>query len=754
GELAGQPLECSAQRRPDGRFECVLASVDPSTIRQGPNQARVTVVDAGGRASVAQASLTVDYDCPTIVSLDVEPAAARPGDEITVTIETNEPLGIPPRVSRAGRNWGVPVELSSNRFELTYRVSDGDPASEADMFVVLTDRAGNTTTDCGADGRRSVAIDHVAPTVDPQRMRLLRGAPGEVTVITGDAGAVRDDVRVAAINVYQATTGTLLATLTPEADGRIPATSLGGATDGRVLVQAVDLLDRTSERVAIGETWSLSLGSARRPNAGVGSIARLTPPAPTGRGISDQTAEFGPNLLTADGVTANVSAQIGFEPAGRLPNDYESTIWIGGGYDPQNNAIVVFGGTQSNQNSTEYLDRTLILRWDEASGTYQSRQGPPYRRGESPSPRGIRKIAFNEDGCGVIFGGQGLREIDDNRFSDQVLSDAWQICFNGSDYEWRPIRPQTEIPTIRRGPIIYDEAFGRWVVVGGRTNGFASFAFDDVWFLEPGLTPEAWQWRELLPRPSNFPGRYNHLVYYDPQLEAVAFGLGFVTPFAQSDLWWVYQNGQLLQLGSVPSVIDFRQGFDYVYDRARKNLVLWGDADNDIDPQVWLLTGTATNATNGWRPLDLNTPVPRAWPTMVYDEAREATVAFGGQRFDGRFVPPDIYTIVTPPAFPYLLTRIDLGTARPKGIERLVFDIVADGSGDADGTGPGQEQASGARVLLWNRVALVWEEVATSTSSAMTVSLQSPDRFVNDDGTLAGLLPSPPGVPGSTTTGP
>ncbi|MEO1338105.1 MAG: hypothetical protein AAFV29_20845, partial [Myxococcota bacterium] len=54
GELAGQPLECSDQRRADGRFECVLASVDPSAVRQGSAEALVTVVDADGRASVAQ----------------------------------------------------------------------------------------------------------------------------------------------------------------------------------------------------------------------------------------------------------------------------------------------------------------------------------------------------------------------------------------------------------------------------------------------------------------------------------------------------------------------------------------------------------------------------------------------------------------------------------------------------------------------------------------------------------------------------
>lgn len=744
GDLGGQPLACPGERRPDGRFECTLATVSPGMLPQGVVEAQVTVVDDGGAASVASTTATVDFDCPTIVSLSVSPDAGRPGTEISVTVESSEPLGLPPRLTRAGRSWGVPVAVTTTRYELSYPVSDSDPASQTDLVIQLTDRAGNTTTDCGVDGRRPVAIDHVAPSIDTQRMLLQRGAPGSVAVLSAEPGAIRDDVRVVSVNVYDADSSTLLASLEPEADGSLAQASLGGSTTGRVLVEAVDLLGRQSPRTAIAEEWSLSLGSGRSPNAGLGSAVRLTPPPADGAGLSDRTAELAPSVLAADGLRATILARMGFEPAGRLPNAYEDTIWIAGGYDEPNNTIVVFGGTkflpatETNPEPVEYFDRTLIVRWDARSGTYQFTSGPVYQRGESPSRRGARKIAFNGEGCGLLFGGSGFRETSDGFFSEQRLNDAWQICHTPDGYQWRPVRPQTDIPTIRLGPVVYDPTFDRYVVVGGRTNASSLFAFDDVWFLEPGLTPEAWRWRELIPRPSNFPGRYSHLFYFDPQAQALAVGLGFVSPFSQASEWWLYQEGQLIQRGAAPDALRNRQGFDYAYDKARRHLVLWGDNDfPQVDSRVWLLTGTATNSPSGWRSISLDAPVPRAWPTLVYDSAREVMVTFGGQRFDDRFVPSDIYSLITPPAYPYLLARVDLAAARPKGAQLLELTIVARGSGDRDGVGPEQALGDGVRVLMFNRESGKWDEVARGTGEApLTATLASPSRYISDAGVV------------------
>ena len=606
------------------------------------------------------------------------------------------------------------------------------------MVVQLTDRAGNTTTDCGADGRRTVAIDRVAPTIDAQRFELVRGPPNTPAMLSAAAGAIRDDVRVTTINVYDGATNVLLDTFVPRSDGGLDAASLGASTSGRVLVEAVDLLERRSGRQTVAELWALSLGAGTSPNAALLTGVRLTPPSSDGQGFRDRTAELASSVVADDNQSATVEARMGFVPSGRLPNAYEDTIWIAGGYDAANDAIVMFGGAQFPNGSTDYLAQALFLNWDNASGGYTVTFGPDYQRGLSPSPRGASKIAFNGQGCGVLFGGDGLAETDDPNFFDiQVLNDAWQICRTESGYAWTRLEPPAPLPTIRRGPIIYDEAFDRYVVVGGQTNAGSLFAFEDVWFLEPGATPQQWAWRALLPLPSTFPGRYSHLVYYDPELQAVATGLGFVTPFAQRGEWWLYQNGQLIQAGTIPTALNERQGFGYDYDRARKQLVLWGDNNTIIDEQVWLLTGTATNSPSGWRGLSLDAPVPRAWPTVVYDAARESTVVFGGRRFDDRFVPPDIYTLITPPSFPYLLARIDLDAPRPAGLDRLELRVVATGSGDADGTGPAQASGDGVRVLLWDHPAQVWEEVASGPSGTpLTAEVPAPDRFVSSDGVV------------------
>ena len=78
GDLGGRPLDCGGARRADGRFECTLNGVDPGTATQGPVDVEVTVVDDAGATSVAQTTATIDFDCPTVVSLSVDPEAATP----------------------------------------------------------------------------------------------------------------------------------------------------------------------------------------------------------------------------------------------------------------------------------------------------------------------------------------------------------------------------------------------------------------------------------------------------------------------------------------------------------------------------------------------------------------------------------------------------------------------------------------------------------------------------------------------------
>ena len=298
-------------------------------------------------------------------------------------------------------------------------------------------------------------------------------------------------------------------------------------------------------------------------------------------------------------------------------------------------------------------------------------------------------------------------------------------------------------PLIRRGPIVYDPEFDRYVVIGGYSNAGGLFPHDDALFLQPGATPTDWQWVEITPLPSTFDARHSHLLYYDPEQRSFATGLGYTQSQTRARDWWTYRNGQWAQY-TIPDALRFRQGFGYAYDSARKQVVLWGDNDFPIfDEEVWFLSGTSTSAGSGWRSANLDAPVPRGWPTLVYDADREVTVAFGGLRFDERFVPPNVYSIISQPSWPYLNATIDLAAARPKGIARLHLDVRAAGDGDGDSTGPRIEPAGGVIIRLWDHTASAWYEAAQATNMPgeepvlLPIDIvDQPERFVSPQGTV------------------
>jgi hypothetical protein len=330
-----------------------------------------------------------------------------------------------------------------------------------------------------------------------------------------------------------------------------------------------------------------------------------------------------------------------------------------------------------------------------------------------------------------------------------MLDDVWRICGGSQGYRWQRIAPGgDDPPVIRRGPLVHDPVLDRYVVVGGMSNAGGLFPHEDAFFLLPGAAREDWRWAEQRALPSTFGGRHSHLAYFDPQLSATIVGLGYVRPFSEASTLWAYRSGQWSVLGEVPDALRGRQGFGFDHDPARRELVLWGDNDSPFfDTSAWFLSGTATSTAIRWRSADLDAPVPRAWPTLVHDRAREATVVFGGRRFDGRFVPPEIYSMITQPAWPQLLATIDLASARPRGIERLELVVRGAARGDADGVGPSTTAGGGFAVLLWDHDAKRWEPLGASerASGAPPVNVtievrERPERFVGPDGTVPVLL--------------
>lgn len=743
----GTVFDCEPENQA-GRLVCSHPGVSIADFNQGPTSALVAAVDDDGKRSVTTAPITIDFDCPTFLALTVVPQIARPDETVAVGIETSEPLSGLPRVSRVGRAWEGVTERSPTSFVVNRVISAQDPSSFEDIVVTLVDRAGNSTQDCGQDGREPFAVDTAPPTIDPTRIMVTRGAPGSPTIIEAEGGAFLDDVEIAEIRVVDSATGLLLTKVTPDEAGALEPTSLGGMSQGRVIVEALDRLGQTTSPMAVPERWRLSLGTASTPNAAVRSAARYTPAPPRSPYMSNRTIELAPALLDADARSAVVRARMGFDTSGQLPNAYEDVFWIAAGYETIGSAIVMFGGQKIVEGNETYYDRTIVLRWNERTSSYEFESGPPAQLGTTPAGRGAHRIAFDGNGCGIMFGGDGLRERGGKVQGIGALNDTWRICrqMNGS-YEWTRITPVNEMgngfPLIRRTPIIYDPQFERYVIVGGYSNAGGLFPIDGAMHLEPGDTLDDWSWVDVTPLPTNFGERHSHLTYFDEELQAPVTGLGYVVPRAANRAFWVYQNGQWTDAGPIPAALEERQGFSYDYDSARRQLVLWGDNNFPFsDTDVWILRGSALAASTGWSNQNLDPPVPRAHPTLVYDPNREVTVAFGGLRFDDRFVPPTVYSIINEPSYPYLAADIDLAAAQPKGIASLGLVVRASGYGDADSVGPETDVGNGVVVKLWDHVARDWVDVADAdtpggTAVEIPVSIEDrPERFVSPDGVV------------------
>ena len=211
-------------------------------------------------------------------------------------------------------------------------------------------------------------------------------------------------------------------------------------------------------------------------------------------------------------------------------------------------------------------------------------------------------------------------------------------------------------------------------------------------------------------------------------------------------LLWTHRGGQW-SASEVPIELGFRSRFGWAYDEARERLVIWGGASYSTDPPeetVRYLVGSSTSSAEAWRSADIDHPVSRDFPSLVYDSDREAVVVFGGIRpQDNRVVPPEVHQIISEPSYPYLQASVDLDAARPKGIDALRLTVRALGIGDADDTAPGTARAGGVVVRLWDHAARRWEEVAStdgeSNGGLATIEIEvlaEPERFVSPDGTV------------------
>jgi cysteine-rich repeat protein len=729
--IGNKTFDCVPERLSDGRYQCVHAGVSRTDYSQGESSLIVKAKDRRGNESEGSTPITLDFDCPQIRSLSITPAIGSPGTTAIVFIESNEVLNLPPVISRGGMIWESPVGNGTS-WQVDHLVTEQDTSSSIDIVVRIADLAGNTSGDCGVDGRAPFSVDRTPPIVAAEKIQIVRDVPGSPAIISAEAGAFADDVGIQEIRVLATSTAggdQLVATLFPEPDGSLLPTPIAQAFRGRARVQTIDVAEQASEAVLVKERWRVSVGMGDAEDAAIRTAARYTPPAPRSPSLDNRTRELAVALFSADTESAVAEARIAFNVAGTLPTSYRNTEYIAAGYDPRSKSIVAFGGLTEG---TEYRDSTLVIRWNELSGMYEHElfAADP---GQTPAPRAGTKIAFDDNGCGVLFGG-----FDQIRYFD----DVWQVCI-GENHRptWTAIDDGPSPPG-RFAPIIWDPVLDRFLV----SFGAADESVEEIAMLDPGDRTGPWRWVALdqLPDGLEDSARYEHAFYYEPKVSGYALGLG--TGFFYYAEFWTFSEGEWT-MSELPFDLWGRFSFGYSYDLARSSLVVFGDGRDvpaDVDDDVWFLADDPRDGAQAWRRIELTPSLVRGNPVLVYDSDRQTTVVFGGRRYhDLTPVPPDIEVLTSPPSFAMLEADLDLDDARPDGIDALELLIRATGSGDGDSIGPGTTADGGVTVRLYDHLAKEWVEVAVvaTPEAGLPISIpvtvtDDPARFVSPDGVV------------------
>lgn len=742
--VGGDRSACTPSPAADGRVACRHPGLNRSTVNEGAVAIAIEATDGSGSVARAATSVVLDLTCPRALTANVRPSSAEPGQIVTVTIEASESLGEPPRVRRLGRDWGVP-EGDGRRWTLERTISAADPARLAPVQVVLADRAGNLNTDCGQDVELPFSVDQRQPVIDVSRVLVRRAAPGSPTVVTASAAAFTDDVEVVAVRVYDES-GATLAVLEPEPDGGLPVTSLGVQTQTRVLMEAVDAFGRSSGRLAVPERWRISLGTGSLPGVALRTGVRFKAPPPGTTSMRNLTVAGAPDVARADARSVVVRANVGFERVGTLPSFYEGVNQAYVGYDPVKKTIVAAAGYDGNDYRffEQYVEDVLALSWDERDGEYVVERLDPisYTDPNTPPAGYGGSIAFDGQGCGLIYGGDQRVEVT----RTFTTAEIWRICGTPGGYSWDrvPIPDNLNGVALNRfAPIIWDPANQRYVSVGGAFSEEAQVAFIEP----PSDQNPDWRLRLATALPTAFGTRGSGYLFYDPRLRGFSYGLGGGS--GDVGVQWSYVDGTW-RGSQIPLALRFLFSFGSAFDTAREHLAVWGGNDRSDRPprtSIWYMTGTATTGVAGWREAEIEIPVPRNYPSMVYDPDREVTVMFGGTWLDNstaRTIPAEIHQLISQPAFPYVQAEVELGAARPKGLDRMTLQLRASGVGDADGLGPGNATGGGVSVVLWDYELARWIVVAQerlSATAGMTDILvnieERPERFIAPDGRLA-----------------